>query len=41
MKKCIFCNCNPSEIVAENKLAFAIMDKFPVNKGHTLIQHYK
>lgn len=34
---CIFCNCNPSDIIAENRLAFAILDKFPVNEGHTLI----
>lgn len=37
MTDCIFCNYNKSEIIAENKLAFAIMDKFPVNEGHTLI----
>lgn len=37
MTECIFCNYNKSEIIAENKLAFAIMDKFPVNEGHTLI----
>ena len=37
MTDCIFCNYNKSEIIVENKLAFAIMDKFPVNEGHTLI----
>lgn len=34
---CIFCNYNRSEIIAENKLAYAILDKFPVNEGHALI----
>ena len=37
MTDCIFCKYNKSEIIVENKLAFAIMDKFPVNEGHTLI----
>lgn len=37
MAECIFCNYNKSEIIAENKLVFAITDKFPVNEGHTLI----
>lgn len=32
---CLFCNYK--EIIAENNLAFAIYDKFPVNKGHALI----
>ncbi|WP_027624101.1 HIT family protein [Clostridium lundense] len=34
---CIFCNIDKSEIIAENKVAFAIMDKYPVNEGHALI----
>lgn len=34
---CIFCNNDELEIIAENKLAFAIMDKHPVNEGHVLI----
>lgn len=34
---CIFCNYNKSEIIAENKLAYAVLDKFPVNEGHSLI----
>ncbi|MCT8977039.1 HIT family protein [Clostridium sp. CX1] len=44
MEECIFCSYNKSEIIAENKLAFAITDKFPVNEGHTLIipkRHFK
>jgi diadenosine tetraphosphate (Ap4A) HIT family hydrolase len=36
---CIFCDYYDSkdEIIAENRFAFAVMDKFPVNEGHTLI----
>lgn len=37
MENCIFCSYNKSEIIAENKLAFAVLDKYPVNEGHTLI----
>ena len=37
MSECIFCNTNESEIIVENKLAFAILDHFPVNNGHCLI----
>lgn len=33
-KKCPF--CNPRDIVYENKLAFAIRDKYPVSLGHLL-----
>ena len=43
--ECIFCSCLESndEIIAENRFAFAVMDKFPVNEGHALIvpkRHY-
>lgn len=34
---CIFCNYDNSKYIAENNLAFAILDTYPVNKGHTLI----
>jgi len=34
---CIFCNYNKSEIIAENKLAYAVLDNSPVNEGHALI----
>ena len=34
---CIFCDYKKDEYIAENELAFAIYDKFPVNKGHALI----
>ena len=32
---CVFCSCR--EYVSENKLAFAIYDKYPVSPGHILI----
>lgn len=41
---CIFCDTEKLDILVENELAFAIFDKFPVNKGHMLIipkRHYK
>lgn len=34
---CIFCNLPGIEVIAENKLARAFYDKFPVNIGHVLI----
>lgn len=35
---CVFCNYLISkDYIAENELAFAIYDNFPVNKGHVLI----
>ncbi len=35
---CIFCNyVNNKKFIMENKLAVAIYDNFPVNKGHVLI----
>lgn len=37
-KECIFCNLNPNrEIIAQNDLALAFFDVFPVNPGHALI----
>lgn len=33
---CIFCS-NNNQILLENDLAFVILDKFPVSKGHSLI----
>lgn len=41
---CIFCNIEDLQIQLENNLAYAIFDKYPVNKGHMLIipkRHYK
>lgn len=37
MMDCIFCQLPKETIIAENELAVAIFDKFPVNPGHTLI----
>ena len=34
---CIFCNVSTDRIFAENELAFAIEDAFPVTERHTLI----
>jgi diadenosine tetraphosphate (Ap4A) HIT family hydrolase len=35
---CIFCEfLNSKNYIAENELAFAIYDHYPVNKGHVLI----
>lgn len=34
---CIFCSIPETEILAENELALAFLDKFPSNEGHTLI----
>ncbi|RDV84346.1 HIT family protein [Ammonifex thiophilus] len=37
MQECLFCNLPREAIIAENELAFAIFDKYPVNPGHTLV----
>lgn len=34
---CVFCRLRQLDVVAENPLAFAIRDKFPVRPFHTLI----
>lgn len=34
---CVFCETPSSDVIAENRLAFAIRDRFPVTEGHTLI----
>lgn len=34
---CIFCELSKGDYIISNKLAFAVYDKFPVNKGHILI----
>jgi ATP adenylyltransferase len=36
-KGCLFCEIKKPRILAENQLAFAILDNFPVTKLHTLI----
>ncbi len=35
--KCLFCNVGKERIIAENDLAFAIRDGFPVTELHSLI----
>ncbi|MEL6607419.1 MAG: HIT family protein [Pseudomonadota bacterium] len=35
--KCVFCDVEQLEVIAENSLAFAIRDKFPVKPLHTLV----
>ena len=34
---CPFCDLPPDRIIAENDLAFALLDKYPVNPGHLLV----
>ena len=34
---CPFCNIKQYQIVKENEFAYAIYDKYPVNKGHILV----
>lgn len=34
---CPFCSINENKILKENKYAYAIYDKYPVNEGHILI----
>jgi len=35
--ECLFCNIDNFDLVAENALSYAIRDKYPVSKLHTLI----
>ena len=37
MRSCVFCENNNREIIAENDLAKAFYDHFPVNEGHVLV----
>lgn len=34
---CPFCSPNSRRVVAENRYAFAMLDGFPLSKGHTLV----
>ncbi|MCL4202925.1 MAG: HIT family protein [Pirellulaceae bacterium] len=34
---CPFCDLRPDRIIAENGLAFALLDKYPVSPGHLLV----
>ena len=36
-KPCIFCHTGGEKLVAENALAQAVLDTYPVSAGHTLI----
>lgn len=36
MKNCPFCNIERASI-AENEIAYAVYDKYPVTEGHTLV----
>lgn len=36
-KNCLFCNISKERVVAENALAYAIRDGFPVTEHHTLV----
>jgi len=41
---CLFCGFNKLEIIEENDLSYAIRDKYPITKLHTLIiskKHFK
>lgn len=37
MSNCLFCKYDKTQYIAENQLAVAIFDHFPVNEGHALI----
>ena len=37
MTDCIFCSIDQSRVIANNDLAYAIHDGFPVTEGHTLV----
>ena len=37
MDRCIFCSLPESAVFAQNELALAFFDKFPVNPGHVLV----
>jgi ATP adenylyltransferase len=35
--ECLFCSLSPERVIAQNELAFAIRDGFPVTALHTLV----
>ena len=37
MNTCLFCNIEYERVIAENNLAYAVRDGFPVTELHTLI----
>ena len=36
-EQCLFCHIPQDRVIAENSIAYAILDGFPVTEGHTLI----
>jgi len=36
-EQCLFCDIPQERVIAENSIAYAIRDGFPVTEGHTLI----
>lgn len=36
-EQCLFCDISQERVIAENSIAYAIRDGFPVTEGHTLI----
>ena len=36
-EQCLFCHIPQDRVIAENSIAYAIRDGFPVTEGHTLI----
>lgn len=34
---CLFCQIPPERVIAENSVAYVIMDGFPVTEGHLLV----
>jgi len=41
---CAFCQLEEDRIILENELAYGVMDKYPINKGHMLFipkRHFK
>jgi len=39
--KCPFCNPIAEDIVARNELCYALWDRFPVSRGHTLVVPFR
>jgi len=37
LHECVFCSIPEDEVIAQNDLALAFFDRYPVNKGHVLI----
>ncbi|HSW35797.1 MAG TPA: HIT family protein [Candidatus Limnocylindrales bacterium] len=37
MEKCVFCQRNKLDLIAENELALAFYDSYPVSEGHALV----